>query len=503
MFDYFLNGIVASFSPVTFLTMLMGVVGGIVIGCLPGMTGSMGLVLMMPLLYYLQPSDALLTLAGIMCGSMYGGSISAILISTPGTPSAAATMLDGYPLTRQGKAGKALGIAVVSSAAGGIFSSLALLLIAPALAEVAMSFHAHEYFSLSIFGLTIMAGASGKNLVKGLAAGWTGLFLSTVGVDGNMGLSRFTFDIPNLMGGINILPVLIGVFALSQIFENGEAIQKPHEIIDQDLRDVWPTFADMKRIALSLAIGCVVGTFIGIIPGTGGAIACFLSYDLARKLHRNGDKFGTGLIEGIAAPESSNNATTGGALVPMLTLGIPGDVMTAVMLGALMLIGVRPGPLLFTEQPEAVYTLLAGMFVIQFVILAIGMGACRVSPLLLRVPPALLNPAIVVFSVVGSYTLGNNLFDVWLTFFFGIAGYFMRKFDFPGAPMVLGLILGPMAEDHLNRALLVSRNDWSTFVTRPISGFFIGLSVLSIAFSFLAYGKGKSKSASGGGKSAA
>ncbi len=487
MFEHFLNGLAASFAPYTFMMMLVGVVGGIIIGALPGMTGSMGMVLMMPLLYHMSPTDALLVLAGIFCGSMYGGSISAILISTPGTPSASATLLDGYPMTKQGRAGKALGIAVFASFAGGLFSSLGLLLIAPQLAKVALSFQAQDYFSLSIFGLTIMASSSGKNLVKGLIAGWVGILLSTVGVDGNMGLSRFTFGVPSLMSGINLLPVLIGVFALSQVIENAESKAGEQSIVQQDLKDVWPTFTDIKQIALSLAVGSVIGLFIGIVPGTGGAISCFLAYDVAKRLYKNGDKFGTGVIEGIAAPESSNNATTGGAMVPLLTLGIPGDVQTAVMLGALMLIGVRPGPLLFAEQAHVVYTLLAGMFVIQFLILILGLMACRVSPKILSIPSGLLNPAIVLFCVVGSYTLANNMFDVLLTLIFGVVGYFMRKFGYPGAPLVLGIILGPMAEDHLNRALLVSQNNWLTFVTRPISGIFLLLSAVSVAYALYAY----------------
>lgn len=483
MFEHFFNGLVASFVPYTFFMMVVGVVGGIIIGALPGMTGSMGMVLMMPLLYHMSPTDALLVLAGIFCGSMYGGSISAILVSTPGTPSASATLLDGYPMTQQGKAGKALGMAVFASFTGGLFSSIALVLIAPQLARIALSFQAQDYFSLSIFGLTIMASSSGKSMVKGLIAGWIGLLLSTVGVDGNMGLSRFTYNVPNLMGGIKLLPVLIGVFAMAQIFENAESKAGERKIIEQDLKDAWPTWPDIKQVGLALLVGCVIGTVIGIIPGTGGAISCFLAYDVAKRLYRKGsERFGTGVIEGIAAPESSNNATTGGAMVPLLTLGIPGDVQTAVMLGALMLIGVRPGPLLFAEQPTVVYTLLAGMFVIQFLILFLGLAACRVSPKILSIPDGILNPAIVLFCVIGSYTLANNMFDVLLCFIFGGVGYLMRKFGYPGAPMVLGLILGPMAEDHLNRALLVSKNDWSTFLTRPISCAFLVLSAASIGY---------------------
>ncbi len=310
-----------------------------------------------------------------------------------------------------------------------------------------------------------------------------------------MGLSRFTFDVPSLMSGVSLLPVLIGVFAVSQIFENAETKAVDQIVVEQDLKDVWPTIADIKQIAMPLSVGSVIGLLIGIVPGTGGAISCFLAYDVSKRLSKRGDQFGTGIIEGIAAPESSNNATTGGAMVPMLTLGIPGDVQTAVMLGALMLIGVRPGPLLFTEQPHVVYTLLAGMIVIQFLILFLGLAACRVSPKILSIPNGLLNPAIIVFCVVGAYTLSNNLFDVYLCFIFGVVGYLMRKYGYPGAPMVLGLILGPMAEDNLNRALLTSRNDWSSFFSRPFSCAFLLLSFASIAYSFYTYRRDAKKNA--------
>lgn len=493
MSEHLLNGFAATFTPMTFLVMLLGTVGGIIIGALPGMSGSMGMILMMPLLYHLPTTDALIVLAGIFCGSMYGGSISAILISTPGTPSASATLLDGYPMTQQGKAGKALGISVFASFGGGMLSSVALLFIAPELAKIAMSFRAEDYFSLSIFGLTIMAGSSGRNLLKGLVAGWLGLLLSVVGVDPVMGLNRLNFGIPNLMSGIDILPVLIGVFALAQVIENAETPAAQQETVKQDLSDVWPRWPDIKQVLFAITVGSVIGILIGIVPGTGGSIACFLAYDVVKRLSRNGDKFGTGVIEGIAAPESSNNATTGGAMIPLFTLGIPGDVQTAVMLGALMLIGVRPGPLLFTEQPQIIYTLLAGMFVIQFAILIFGLAACKFSPHFLRIPAGLLNPAIVLFCVLGAYTLRNNLFDVLMTCVFGVVGYGMKKHGYPGAPMVLGLILGPMAEDHLNRALLIGKNDWSTFFTRPISCAFLVLSALSVGLSFYSHYRGNIK----------
>jgi putative tricarboxylic transport membrane protein len=479
--ELFLKGLILVFDPLTFLLMVAGVAGGVIIGALPGMTASMGIILLLPLTYKLPAQTALVMLCGMYCGAMYGGSISAILINTPGTPSASATVLDGFPLTRQGKAGKALAMAILGSFVGGLFSSFCLLLIAPQLAKVALKFQAADYFSLAIFGLTIMASSSGKNLIKGLISGWAGLLLSTVGIDGIVGVDRFTFGIPPLMNGFSLLPVLIGVFALSQVLVEVETKKPAAEIVKQELTGTLPTWGEVKLVSRAMAIGSVIGVIIGIIPGTGGAIACFMAYNEARRWSKHKEQFGKGALEGVAAPESANNATTGGALVPMLTLGVPGDVVTAVMLGALMLIGVRPGPLLFVERAEVVYTLLAGMLVIQFVMLFLGMYATKVSPRILSIPYDVLMPVVVVLCVVGAYTLGNSLFDVLVAVIFGVVGYFMRKYNYPGAPLVLGIILGPMAEDNLNRALLTAHNDWSVLVTRPISVTFLILSVVSMA----------------------
>ncbi len=478
---YLLQGLAACFVPYTFLMMVLASIFGMVVGALPGMTASMGIILILPFLYYMPKDVALLMMAAMFCSANFGGAISAILINTPGTPSASATVLDGYPLTRQGKAGKALGMSMIASFVGGLFSAICLLLIAPQLARFALQFQAADYFSLSLFGLAIMAAASGKNIVKGLVAGWIGLLVSTVGIDSIVGVSRFTFGIPSLMAGFNLLPVLIGVFAVAQVLEDSEAKQGELQIIRQDLKGIWPTWKEMRSVWRALVVGCVIGIIIGVIPGAGGAIACFLAYNEARRWSKRKDLFGKGSLEGVAAPECANNATTGGDMVPMLTLGVPGDVVTAVMLGALMLIGVRPGPLLFLEQPLLIYTLLAGFIVMQAVSLVLGMLSIKASVRILSIPNTILMPAIVVLCMVGVFTISNQLYDVFVALGFGVLGYFMKKLQYPGAPLVLGVILGPLAEDNLNRALLVSGNDWSILVRRPISAVFLALAVISIA----------------------
>lgn len=481
MISQLIEGLIYTLTPHTMLMMLIGVVGGIILGAIPGMTGSMGIILLLPLVYNLEYGAALVTLAAMFCGAMYGGSISAILLRAPGHPSAAATVQDGFPMAQKGEAGRALSIAVISSVAGGLFSGLCLILIAPQLAKVALEFRAPEYFTLSIFGLTIIASASGRHMLKGLITGALGVFISTVGIDDIWGINRFTFGNIYLMGGLSLLPVLIGLFAFSQLFFDMQKAIKGEKAPIQEIRRILPTKSDLKRIGIPILVGCVIGTSIGIIPGAGGAIACFVAYDLVRRFSKNKKEWGTGIPEGIAAPESANNGTTGGALIPLLTLGIPGDAVTAVMLGALMLVGLQPGPYLFVEHLDIIYILFAAFIVMQFVVLILGFAGTKLWPRILNIPRNILLPLIILACFVGSYTLANNIFDAQIALVFGVIGYFMRKFNYPAPPMILGLILGPMAEDHLNRALLVSDNSWGFLFASPISTVFVVASIVSIS----------------------
>lgn len=487
MFAHLMSGFANVFMPFNLLMAIFGTTVGIVVGALPGLSGSTGIILLLPLVYRLDASAALILLCGLFCGSMYGGSIAAILLNTPGTPSATATLLDGYPMNQKGEAGRALGISTVSSFIGGLISSICLALIAPQLAKVALSFTSPDFFSLSLFGLAIMASTN-KSVIKGLISGFVGLLISTVGVDSVAGIDRFTFGNYKLMRGLQLLPVLIGVFALSEVLT---VVQKGGEregsAANQKLGRVIPTSSDFKALLLSAIIGGFIGVFIGIIPGTGGAISCFLAYQVVKRISKHPDDFGTGIPEGIAAPEASNNGTTGGALIPMLCLGVPGDTVTSVMLGALTLIGVKPGPQLFVE-PEGitiVYAILAGMIVIQFIMLLVGLGCAKVSPYILKIPQTLLLPLIAAFCIVGAYSNANNLFDVLIAIIFGVIGFGMKKFGYPGAPLVLGIVLGPIAESNLNRALILSNNSWTTFITHPISCVFLVVSVVLIVYSLI------------------
>ena len=475
-----IQGFLYVLHPSHFPFLFLGVAGGIIVGAIPGLTGSVGIILLLPFIYQLDASTAIVMLCGMFCGAIYGGSISAILISIPGTPSAAATVLDGYPLAQKGEAGKAIGIATIASTTGGIISTFCLMFIAPQLARFALKFGPEEYFALMIFGLTIIASVSGESLVKGLISGFFGLLIATIGLDPITGYARFSFNIPNLMTGFPLLPVLIGLFAISQIFIQLEAVGKKIIHFKQKIKNVLPSFKELRRLFTVIIASSFLGTFIGIIPGTGGTIASFLAYSEAKRWSKDPDSFGRGNIIGVAAPEAANNGTTGGAMVPLLSLGIPGDVITAVMLGALLLIGIRPGPLLFKEHPEIINSIFAGMLLANVLILLLGILSVRLFPQVLRTPAAILFPIIFTLCFLGAFSLNNSVYDMFIALVFGIIGYIMRKNNFPVAPVVLGVVLGPIAEDELGRALIISHGDWTVLFQSPLAIFFYVISIFSL-----------------------
>ena len=476
--EMFFSALAGVFDPSTFSMMLVGTVAGIIVGAIPGLSGSTGIILLLPLIYKLEMVPTLVVMAGVFCGSMYGGAIPAILIQTPGTPSAAATVFDGYPLARAGKAGKAITVALMASVTGGLVSGICLTLLSPLLAQWALKFQAPEYFALALFGLSLIA-SSGDNLIKGLISGFTGLFVSCIGVDVITGSARFTGGTTLLMGGVNVLPLLVGLFAMTQV------------LIDANSKDPLPpqetghgsfrlTKEEWKRIALPLAITAVVGVVIGIIPGAGGAIACFMGYEAVKRISKHPEEFGHGSIEGLAAAECSNNACTGGDMIPLITMGVPGDSITAVMLGVFMLVGIRPGPQLFTNHAFEMNVFFVSFMLIQFVILIIGSLGTRMFIKILKIPRSILMSAVMMLCFIGAYSLTNSTRDAWFALVFCIIGFVMKKFKFPAAPVVLGLVLGPMAEQNLNRTLLLHRGDISVLFTRPISLTLIIISVFSI-----------------------
>lgn len=473
-------------NPVCLLSILGGVAMGISFGAMPGLTSTMGVALLMPITFSMAPHVGMLMLIGIFCGAIYGGSITAILINTPGTPSAAATVLDGYKFTERGEAGRGLGISTVASFGGGIISGIVLILVAPQLAQIALKFNAPESFALAFFGLSIIAGISGKDMVKGLMSGMLGLLLSLIGMDNVTAYTRFSFGSTYLMGGLSFIPVLVGLFAMSQCFLTVEEIYVERTKAART-RNPLPSLKDLKTIAPTILRAGLTGTFIGIIPGAGGDISAFVSYDMERRGSKHPEKFGTGIPEGIAAPEASNNGTTGGALIPLLTLGIPGDANTAVMLGALMMHNLTPGPQLFLTKAETVNTLFAGFMVANVFMLVLGFLGQPLFVKIVSIPKRILVPVIIVMCTVGSFAINNNYYDIIIMLIAGIVGYFMSKGGYPLSPIVLALILGPMAEGNFRRSLVMSQGSYSIFFQRPFSAAFIIIGILSLSWPIISH----------------
>lgn len=461
------------------LLMIAGTAGGIMIGAMPGLTSVMGVTLLLPFTYGMEPSAGIIMLLSISFGAIYGGSITAILISTPGTPASAATMIDGSKFAERGEGGRAIGISTFSSWIGGTISALVLIFVAPQLAKLALSFSSPEYCCLAVFGLTIIASISGKNMLKGIIAGLIGLLLSTIGLDPLTGFSRYSFNVVNLYSGLQVVPMMIGLFAISQVFLNLKDGVKQNRVTQKVTR-VIPSKEDLKQ-SLPVSVMCAfIGTFIGIIPAAGADIAAFVSYDVAKKRSKHPELFGTGCIEGVAAPEAGNNGDTSGAMVPMLTLGVPGDATAAVLIGALTLQGLQPGPLLFTEHSDIVNRIFAGTLVANLIMLILGLLGIRLFVKVIQIKPYILTPIIFILCIMGSYALRNNLFDVGAMLVTAFIGYFFIKLEIPIAPIVLALILGPMAESNLRRSLLMSDGSFTIFFTRPISLFFLLLAAVSI-----------------------
>ncbi|NBI07104.1 C4-dicarboxylate ABC transporter permease [Senegalia massiliensis] len=461
------------------LILLLGIISGIAIGSLPGLTATMGVALVLPITFGMEAVPGILLLIGVYFGSVYGGSLTAILINTPGTPASAATAMDGYAMSRKGLAHKALTISTLSSSIGGILSVIVLILVAPQLANFALRFSAPETFALAVFGISIISSISGKSMVKGLMAGILGLLIATIGIDPMGGFPRFTFGNINLANGLNLIPVMIGLFAASEAFKSMEDIFSKQNL-DIKVEKVKLKWVEFKSLIITILRSAGIGTFIGMIPGAGGDITSFVAYNEAKRFSKNKDEFGKGAMKGIAAPEAANNSVTGGAMIPLLTLGIPGDAVTAVLLGALMVQGLQPGPLLFQNNGPIVYTLFVGMLLANIFLLVIGLFGIKYFTKILLVPKSILSPLILVLCVVGSYALNNNYFDVIVMLIAGIIGYFMVKLEFPVSPVILGLILGPLMESNLRRSLLMSQGNLSIFYTRSITLVLLVLAIITL-----------------------
>lgn len=473
--------------PLNLLGLIVGVLVGIAFGCMPGLSVNMGLALLFPLAFTFHGIGGILMLLGIYCGAIYGGSISAILLKTPGTPASVATTLDGYPMaTKLRQPGRALGLSTLASTFGGIFSTVCLILLAPQLAKVALQFSKPEYFALAIFGLSIITSVSSGSVIKGIMGGLLGLFLATVGIDAMTGTIRFTLDTTYLLGGVSFIPILIGVFAFAQVLGSIEDYyhnerSEQHMVIDRLL----PSLADIKRVFVTLVRSSFIGTFIGCVPGTGGDIASFVSYDQAKRWSKHSANFGNGEPEGICASEAGNNAVSGGAFIPVLTLGIPGDGATAIMMGALMVQGLQPGPLLFVEKAPDVYAIFIGLLLANIIMGIMGFSLIRLFTKVVNVPLHILLPIIVMMTFVGTYSYNNSLNDVYLMVVSGFIGYFLNKLGFSMSAIIIGIILGSMAEQNFVGSLIMSDGNFSIFYTRPLCLFFLAAAVLSLLSPFI------------------
>lgn len=471
MLSNILIGLVNTFTPINLIFITAGLIVGIIFGALPGFSAVMAVAVFVPVSYWLKPDTALLLLSALYCGAIYGGSIPAILLAIPGTPASAPTSFEGNAMTKKGQAGKALALCTTASAFGGFWSSIALLICAPLLAIVALKVGPPEQVMLAIFGLTVVCSLSFGNMTKGFLVGFISLLIATIGQDPVMGFPRFTFGVFSLTGGVQLTPVLIGIFSLPEVLKMLE------EPLDKVLKaskvgKMHITLDEFRRTAFTAIKSTIIGIIIGIIPAAGPDVAAFLSYGEAKKVSKHPEEFGHGSIEGIVASEAANNGCTGGSLIPLLTLGIPGSAPAAVLLGAMFLHGLRPGPTLFTQQTTAVFTILVGFAVINILMLPIGWYFCKVSGKIIELPNSILATVIVILATVGAFSIQSSLFDVITMYTAGIIGYFMTKNDFPVTSVALALILGPMLEESISLTQTMFGSNILMMFTRPLTVLF-------------------------------
>jgi putative tricarboxylic transport membrane protein len=496
--EYLFQGFGTAFIWYNIIFAFVGVLIGTAVGVLPGIGPMSGVALLIPVTAsvtgWLPPesaaTSAIILLAGVYYGAMYGGSTTSILLNTPGESSSVVTTLDGYQMAKKGRAGSALSIAAIGSFVAGIVTLFALIALAKPLSSVALKFGPAEYFSLMLLGLGAVSGLAGKSVTKALIMTVTGLLLGTIGIDSVSGIARFTFNVPWLYQGIEFLTIAVGLFALGEVFKT--ILEKDEEEGEiAKINNLLPSKAELKESAAPIARGSLLGFFVGILPGAGATLASFFSYILEKKISKNPSKFGTGTIAGVAAPESANNAASGGALIPLLTLGIPGSGTTAILMGALMMYNVQPGPLLFEDHPQVAWGLIASMFIGNVMLLILNLPLVKVFAKIIQTPKQFLIPIIIAISIFGVYAVQVSTNDLLLLLGCGVLGYFLSKNDYPIAPLVLGLVLGPMVENNLRRALTISNGDFSIFISRPISLAFLLITALWLVIPLLMKRKGK------------
>jgi len=478
------SGLWALADPMLLLLILLATLGGILVGALPGLNATNGVALLLPFTITMEPIAAIAVLTTIYCAATFAGAITAILINTPGTSASATTCLDGYPLAQRGEAGRALGMAAVSSTIGGIISVLCLMAAAPLLAGAAYKFAPPEYFALTVFGLSMLASIGEESSIKSIMSGAFGVLLATVGIDLLTTVERFTFGMNELTEGIGFVPVMIGVFGIAELLAQAGQLGIVRERIT--LRAIQlPNKADYQKTWKAILRSSGIGTFIGILPAEGATIASMIGYNEAKRWSKTPEEFGKGSIEGIAGSEAANNSATGGAMVPTLALGIPGSPTAAVILAGLMVHGLRPGPTMFTEQSTFVFAIFWSMLLVNVLFFFIGLYGARIFARATLIPLTILWPMVFLFSIVGAYALDQSMIDVWIALIFGVIGYLMRRYGFSVVSLAIGLILGGMLEKRLGQSMVMLDEQWWLIATRPLSLFFLVLTVLALAGPFL------------------
>lgn len=460
------------------LMTFIGAAGGVLLGAIPGMTATMGVALLIPFSFGMDLIPSVGLLLGIYCGGMYGGSISAILIHAPGTPAAAATLLDGYPMAKKGEAGKALSVAMFASFCGGVIGALIMTFLSPMVAKVAMKFTSAEMLMLAVFGLSVIISISGKSIAKGLISAFFGMLLCTVGVDPTYSRQRFTFGVKSLKGGLSFIPVLIGLFAIAEVIAGVERIiagrESAQEKSTEKITRVLPDGKTIRKISPNILSGGIIGTFIGAIPGAGGDIAVFVSYAFNKGISKHPEKWGTGIPNGVAATESANNGCSGGAMIPLLSLGVPGDSVTAILLGAFIMKGITPGPMMYVSELPTVYKVFAALMLANLCMLIVGCLGVRIFAKIVSLEKKVLYPIILIISLLGAFSINKNVFDVGVCVVFGVIGWLMNKYEFPLSPILLALILGPMCEQNFVRFMDLNNGNFGAIVHYPIAiGFFV------------------------------
>jgi len=488
--NYLTYGFSIALEPINLLSCFIGVFIGTLIGVLPGIGPVGAMSLLLPITFGMSPVSGIIMLAGIFYGSMYGGSTTSILVNIPGEAASVITCLDGYQMALKGRAGPALGIAAFGSFIAGTIGVIGLMLIANPLAEIALKFGPAEYFSLMFLGISILIYLTQGSILRGFTMAGLGIFLSLIGQDLNSGKPRFTFGLQGLIDGVGLVPMVMGLFGISEVLLN---LVSPEEriILKTKITQILPNLDDWKRSAKPIVRGTLIGFFLGILPGGGSIISSFVSYAIEKKFSKNPEEFGKGAIEGVAGPESANNAASSSGFIPLFSLGIPTNVITALLLGALMIHGLRPGPLLITKNPEVFWGTVASMYIGNVMLLVLNLPLIGIWVNVLKIPYRVLFPIILLLCLIGVYSLGNNVFDIYVMLFFGIVGYILRKKNYEPAPLVLAFILSPLLEQSLYQAMLLSNGDPTTFITRPISCGALIIAVLIILSGFIPWFKKK------------